>query len=199
MTHPLLGWRIDELARHLNTSRPYVALIGVPGVGKTRLAARLAARFQSRTILLPPPLAAGLEATGLGLEGEIEFLHGLAGLLGPGNFPAGNQLVVSDFWFDQTLAHAAGRLAAHDFAEFRQAEGPLSSTVPAARLRVLLTTSWPPSIPADAPCGALDVVRLQDALCEVALRPKMGPILQLSALDEQHVLEEVQAAIEAMR
>ena len=56
MVHPLIGWRIDELLRHLNDSQPYVALVGVPGVGKTRLAMQLAARCRGHAILLPPTI-----------------------------------------------------------------------------------------------------------------------------------------------
>ncbi len=58
MLHPLIGWRMDELLRNLNVGRPYVAITGVPGLGKTPLAQRLAAEFQGRAILLPEALAA---------------------------------------------------------------------------------------------------------------------------------------------
>jgi 2-amino-4-hydroxy-6-hydroxymethyldihydropteridine diphosphokinase len=200
MVHPLLGWRIDELARHLHDSRPYVALLGIPGVGKTRLAARLAEKFPGQAILLPPQLASSLKPPASpGLDREIQFLHGMAQLLAVGYFPAGDQLAISDFWFGQTLAYAKMRLPTSELKPFDEIESRLAATIVAPRLRVLLTTSLPPSTGPRDKTGGLDLGALQDALCEVALRPGGGPILQLSALDEQNVLEEVVAAIEAMR
>jgi 2-amino-4-hydroxy-6-hydroxymethyldihydropteridine diphosphokinase len=201
MVHPLIGWRVDELARHLNDSRPYVALIGVPGVGKTQLATRLAAQFQGQAILLAQPVAQSHspQPASPELGCEIEFLHRLTELLAPKSFPAGDQLAVSDFWFGQALAYAGQHLSASEFKTFREAESRLALTATTPRLRVLLTTSSPARSDPQSKDPSLDVDRLQDALRELALQPGVGPILQLPADDEQKVLEEVTAAIEAMR
>ncbi len=202
MVHPLLGWRIDRLARHLYDSRPYVALVGVPGVGKTRLACELAARCGGRAILLrPASQSPGTPAPGTPLAREIEFLGSMAQQLWSRGETA-DDLAISDFWLAQTLAYAELNLAAGGLAEFRQAESRLSESLAAPRLRVLLTRRRPQaattSTAATGP-GALDPERLQSKLCDLVRREQIGPVLQLSADDEQNVLEEVQAAIKAMR
>ena len=38
MVHPATGWTVAQLLNHLNTAFAYVALVGLPGAGKTRLA-----------------------------------------------------------------------------------------------------------------------------------------------------------------
>ena len=139
MVHPLLGWRIDRLARHLYDSRPYVALVGVPGVGKTRLACELAARCGGRAILLrPASQSPGTPASGSPLAREIEFLGSMAQQLWSTGETA-DDLAISDFWLAQTLAYAELYLASGGLAEFRQAESRLSESLAAPRLRVLLT------------------------------------------------------------
>jgi 2-amino-4-hydroxy-6-hydroxymethyldihydropteridine diphosphokinase len=38
LMHPVIGWTVGQLLDHLNTAPNYVALTGVPGLGKTALA-----------------------------------------------------------------------------------------------------------------------------------------------------------------
>ncbi|OHB69448.1 MAG: 2-amino-4-hydroxy-6-hydroxymethyldihydropteridine diphosphokinase, partial [Planctomycetes bacterium RBG_13_63_9] len=82
MVHPLTGWSITRLLRHLDTAIPYVAITGSIGAGKTRLAQRLAeclaGRIAARMIAEPIDLGR-LEAfyadpPGTAWQTELEFL-----------------------------------------------------------------------------------------------------------------------------
>ncbi len=191
LVHPLFGWRIDELLRHLDASRPYVALVGVPGSGKTRLAEHLAARFGGRAILRP---AQSLPAASPSLAGEIEFLRNLAGRTPAAVGSAASGWEIGDFWLDQTLAYAELRLPADELESFRAEFSRSAASRAAPRLRVLLTSSDPSVLP-----GAMtEAKRLQEKLIEVASRPGIGPLLRVSTDDAQNVLTETEAALTAM-
>ena len=63
MVHPLIGWTIGQLLSHLNSAANYVAVTGVPGIGKTKLARQAAVETASRFLADPvaeqvPPEAA---------------------------------------------------------------------------------------------------------------------------------------------
>ena len=66
LVHPLIGWTVADLLRCLNIAWPYVAITGAAGVGKTRLATRLAERFHGA--LLAPALPARRPVPGRELE-----------------------------------------------------------------------------------------------------------------------------------
>ena len=50
MLHPRIGWNLGRLVEHLRTASEYVAITGIAGVGKTRLAARLASTPECRLV-----------------------------------------------------------------------------------------------------------------------------------------------------
>ncbi len=56
MVHPVIGWTLAELCDHLRKGEPYVAIAGPIGVGKSRLAERLAAEIPVRIIAEQLPL-----------------------------------------------------------------------------------------------------------------------------------------------
>ena len=51
MVHPTIGWTVGRLLEHLDSAAEYVALLGLPGSGKTALAASLAQTFDGRLLL----------------------------------------------------------------------------------------------------------------------------------------------------
>src|SRR5262249_50809739 len=83
MSHPTIGWSIRELLDHLNLAKPYVALMGVPGSGKTLLAERLSQVACAYLLTRPNPLGAGRGGSyGPTYDRQIEFVRWYAQHLG---------------------------------------------------------------------------------------------------------------------
>ena len=53
MVHPAIGWSVRRLLGHLTHTQPYIAVAGVPGVGKTRLIRQVLARTSGRLMADP--------------------------------------------------------------------------------------------------------------------------------------------------
>jgi 2-amino-4-hydroxy-6-hydroxymethyldihydropteridine diphosphokinase len=214
MRHPTVGWTIARLLEHLNTARPYVAVGGPIGAGKTVLAECLRRAMSARFI------AESLDerrledfygdTVGRAWAMEVELLEQRKQLLSPANVEGGwaeNRLTVSDFWFDQSAAFARVWLEPERFVEFERRFTEFQRAVVRPKLLVLL----------DAPAEvlferinrrgrrgevSLTVERLeqirQSILRQVAL-PDVGPVLRIASLGPEQSLVEAVAAIESMK
>jgi 2-amino-4-hydroxy-6-hydroxymethyldihydropteridine diphosphokinase len=113
--HPTIGWSLERLLAHTCQAPPYMALLGSPGSGKTRLARGLVERFGGR-LIAQPSSGQGDDSSGRTLARQIQFLAAYGTLLsGP---PPQGEPWVSDFHFDQSLAYARAELAADQFVQF---------------------------------------------------------------------------------
>lgn len=175
--HPRIGWTLDELLRHLNTSRPYAAITGLPGSGKTRLAEAAVARTGGRLLSLPPETAvssaAGGDQAGPAWAVEIEFLAARTRQLSASAWPADAPWVVSDYWFGQSLAHAVARLPSEGQREFRREFAAREELVVAPRLIVWMETSGARL--------AAEGRRVDAALAGLLLGAGRGPVLRLAS------------------
>ncbi len=212
MLHPTTGWTIARLLEHLDTSLPYVAVAGPIGVGKSHLARRLA-QGEGADLMAEEVDSSRLaefyaNPSGTAWPMELEFLHQRGRRLAADHarWSAG-RLVVSDFWFDQSLAFAGVWLPEERREAFRREWERVGLGVARPKLLVLL----------DAPLEELrerirrrgrpceqglspDVLeRIRRAILDLAGRPGVGPVLRLAYDDPQAALVEVLAAIEAMR
>jgi 2-amino-4-hydroxy-6-hydroxymethyldihydropteridine diphosphokinase len=194
MVHPPTGWTVCQLLAHLDRSVDYVALMGVPGCGKTLLAAELAHRWGGRFLADPavfPRNPPALDPPSPDIGSQIEFLDARARVLASDQWPADGGLVVSDFGFDQCLAYAHVGLDAERFHEFEAQWHRGRERIVAPRLRVLLASTVP---------GRLGPHQgLAEELARCATRPRVGPWLVVGPADPDAALAEVAAAIEAMR
>jgi 2-amino-4-hydroxy-6-hydroxymethyldihydropteridine diphosphokinase len=212
MIHPTTGWTLSRLLEHLDTAAPYVAITGPIGAGKTELAERLARQTAARLIAEPLDLAQ-LEAfyadpAGRAWQTELQFLQQRSRLLAAGAPPwvDAPRLVLSDFWFHQSLAFARVWLAPEQLEEFRrQWEGARRGVV-RPKLIVLL----------DAPGAELlrrvvrrgrrgerslqveQLERIRQAILAEASQGDVGPLLRLTSDDADAVFDEVLAAVQAM-
>ena len=213
MVHPTTGWTIDRLLDHLNTAVTYVAIAGPIGVGKTRLAEKLAREISADAIfeqVIPRRLETFYaDPSGNAWAMELEFLHQRARLL-KRDSPRWSQpgrLRVSDFWFNQCLAFAGVWLSPEQLDAFGRRWEQTRRTVVQPKLTVLLDASTD---------QLLDRIRRRGRRCERRLtvelleqirqailtqanKPGQGPLLRVGAGEPEWVLEELLAAVEAMK
>jgi 2-amino-4-hydroxy-6-hydroxymethyldihydropteridine diphosphokinase len=217
MTHPVIGWSVARLLAHLDTALPYVALLGLPGRGKTRLAERLVESLGGR--LVPDPAAPavvgqcdtpGPTAGSPLYRRQIEYVECRAHVLDRRHWPEGNVLAVSDFYFDQCLAYARLALGPLESEAFCGAFLAARAEVVLPKLLVVLDTPRsvrPASQPSDS-ASAPQVRRslegpqrdaLASELSGLALRRDVGPVLYAGDAGLEARVAEVSAAIRSMQ
>jgi 2-amino-4-hydroxy-6-hydroxymethyldihydropteridine diphosphokinase len=212
MVHPTIGWTISQLLEHLDAATPYIAITGPVGAGKTELAERLARHVAAR--LIHDPLDTALleafhaDPASRAWPIELQFLRQRSELLRAGAPPwkDRSRLVVSDFWFRQSLAYARSRLATEQWEAFydhweradREVVQPkliVVLDVPAVELRQRVFSRGRPF---EGNIKVEQLERIRQAILDEAARPGMGPVLHLSNLTADAAFAELLAAVQAM-
>jgi deoxyadenosine/deoxycytidine kinase len=104
MLHPVLGRSMMQLLEHLERALNYVAITGVPGVGKSLLVKSLlanavATRVGAEAILDARPAGQPVEhAASRSLQVELEFLRDRCELLRNVKPTGKEPYAISDFW-----------------------------------------------------------------------------------------------------
>ncbi len=215
MIHPTTGWPIRRLLEHLDTAPNYVAIAGPVAVGKTQLASEVAQRTGARLILdeIDPQLLARFNAdpTATAWELETSLLHRRAALLAEcfsnASSDEATDLAISDFWFDQSLVYSRLSLTEPPQRQFERLWHELRQQVPSPKLLVLLQAPVDQLRERIARQGRTteqslssdELQRPHTGLREQAAQPDQGPVLVLNALDHKRAIEEVSAAMQAMR
>lgn len=212
MVHPAIGWTIEQLLNHLQTARPYLAITGPPGSGKSLLAAALARRAGGRLLCDPhsAPLAPHPgESAGSAVPIELEFIRRRAELLAP-SAPAWSgqaSLWVSDFWFGQTPAYAQTALGGSQLDAVIRRWREASDWVCPPKLIAIVDAppEWcadrvatPAALEAAGPAIAARIAEIRSAILAAADQPGLGPVLRLDGRDADPALEELTAAVAAM-
>jgi 2-amino-4-hydroxy-6-hydroxymethyldihydropteridine diphosphokinase len=189
MRHSITGWTIAQHLRYLETALPYVAVTGLPGVGHAAVAESVAQRTGARLLRDP----ATTDSTGHVQPAELELLDRRAGLLRRDAWPSNAATAISDFWIEQSCVLAAPHL---DESDLRSLELRLASLavelVPPKLLVVLQDCTLDRSEDTERAKAQ------RELLCR-ARRPGVGPLLVLPAGDPAGAVDEVEAAIAAMR
>ncbi len=211
MVHPAIGWTVARLLAHLDDAPNYVAVTGPVASGKTTLVDDLLTLVPATRIDEPVdhPSLRDAYAGPAGHAGDtaIQFLQRRAELLSESRQVGQAGLVVSDFWFDQSLAFARPWLSDAEFRVFCKLHRQIRGDVVQPKLVIAL----------DAPTEflarriakrnqaqertlaveQLDVLR--SSLADLVSQPNLGPVLRLDATEPQLALEETVAAIRAMQ
>ena len=210
MVHPPTGWTVQQLYENLQRRPIYVAVGGPIGVGKTELVRANASRVSARPVVetLPESLLKRFYADPEeeAWDTELTLMRQRSTALDAGRFSDGDELIFSDFWFDQSFAFATlwltgKRLDAFAAQWLAAKSGILRPTLVVmldapseillGRIKLRnrayessLTTQW------------LD--RLRKALHDQARLPDVGPVLHVDVTNGDPS-DEVAAAIGALR
>lgn len=181
MVHPIIGWSVARLLQHLNETLPYAAITG--WFDRRELAIQVAKRTDSRLIATDPLLSTA------GLQERLEQLSDIAQTLSADRLRC-DETIVSDFWFSELLIGASELLHLPDFERFEKRFEDVEGGVAGARLVVLVeSNAEPPSADAES--------------CYTTIRDAVGrwqgPVLEVSRYQESLALDEITAAIQAMR
>lgn len=215
MIHPTIGWTVGRLLEHLDSAPEYVALLGLPGSGKTELATSLAQAFEGRLLLhgLAPTTAKTPDSRPQGtvdppshrFARQIQFLDRFSSLPDQANWPRPEQLAVSDFYLDQCLAYARFELDQDQQAAFTKAWQEAEKRVVLPKLLIVLDVPPPgQSRPLDQQFASADsdsppTERLRQELLRLASRKGLGPVLFTGGTDQRTQYEEISAAITSMQ
>lgn len=218
MRHPTIGWTLAELRDHLRAAVPYVAIAGAPGIGKSELAAGVAASLGIRLLADPTKqfaeAAGGASASGPASAREIELLDARTTQLAeafatdretarPANQLCGT--TISDYWFDEALCHADSILPPVEAKEFRGRWESAAKKIVRPKLLVLLDAPadwiWNRVVSEQKPATWSDPAafdRLHRCIVERALKAGHGPVVQLDARRPDDARIELSAAVQAM-
>jgi 2-amino-4-hydroxy-6-hydroxymethyldihydropteridine diphosphokinase len=215
MRHPTVGWTLARLLDHLNTARPYLAIGGPIGAGKSLLAENvcraMSGRFVAETLDETKLEAFYADTAACAWAMELEFLEQRRQSLSLAKEDADQwaekRLAVSDFWFDQSAAFARVWLEPEKFLEFEPRFAEIRREIVHPKLLVLLNAPAEELFERVLRRGrrgetSLTVQQLEcirQSILRQAAQPDVGPVLKLVSLSPEDSLAEVTAAIEAMQ
>ncbi|MDA1054143.1 MAG: 2-amino-4-hydroxy-6-hydroxymethyldihydropteridine diphosphokinase [Planctomycetota bacterium] len=197
MTHPLLGRGILQLLEHLDHALNYVAIAGIPGVGKTQLVKAVALHSGAVPLFDVQPAARPFDSSpSPSLAAELKFLSDRRDMIQDIVFLRNEQYAISDFWLGQSLAYA-GQLPLEDYKEVEIEVSLLEGCqeIVSPKLIVLVEATFDDSL-RDKQTESL--LAIQRNLGQQLLEPGQPPMLRLDAANRSWNEMEIIAAIQAM-
>jgi 2-amino-4-hydroxy-6-hydroxymethyldihydropteridine diphosphokinase len=206
MMHPRTGWSIDRLLQHLSTAKPYVALTGLPGAGKTELARNVARMTGADVVTLAEGRGSPVVRSGSPQQVELEFVRARCERLADCEWANRGAWLISDFWLEQSLAYGRVELSPASQFAVSEAVAVARAVVVAPKLTVLLElvagdSGTPPGPAPQATAAAARVAldQLASELSNALNRPDLGPVLRLDGLNLNEATRELASALETMR
>lgn len=213
MPHPKIGWTVEQLLRHLDTATDYLPIAGLAGAGKNKLAQNAIAQLGGSLVTDPVTLEHAHSDTtksyGIELQAEIEFAKQRAEAISTrsARWNERRRLWISDFWVGQSsVTIRALSEGSRREALLRQWQAATQDACP-PKITVFLdaTPSWcheqlarrgKPKPPAKL-LPTFEALRKQ--MIEQTSQPGCGPVLTVDAQRPEHALEELVAAVLAMK
>jgi 2-amino-4-hydroxy-6-hydroxymethyldihydropteridine diphosphokinase len=188
LRHPVIGWTIAELLRHLDEAAPYVAITGPDPAASAELAASVATALGAQLLTGPDRPTSGEDSPTLLQAKELEFIAARRRVLTSALAGGSTDWQVSGFWLAESLAHvqAAGWPESVEQA-ITDELGRRASQVVRPKLLVLIDQA-----------GEFEQNGYRERLRELATRPGIGPLLLIEHGKQISPLEQVLAAVQAM-
>ncbi|MBX7071999.1 MAG: 2-amino-4-hydroxy-6-hydroxymethyldihydropteridine diphosphokinase [Pirellulales bacterium] len=203
MIHPTSRWTVGRLRAHLDRSPRYLTLAGMPGVGKTEIAHRVAAATGAVVLADPLPLIEADVSPRPPLEREIELAERRAVALDRDRLHSGKSWFVSDFWWMQTAIYSNLLLGLNELDLAIRHMVPLMRRIARPRLTAVLDAPiddlWKrarATNPALRAANEKEFQRLAEIYAEFAARIT-GPVLRLDARRQDAAITELVAAMAA--
>ncbi|HVX09665.1 MAG TPA: 2-amino-4-hydroxy-6-hydroxymethyldihydropteridine diphosphokinase [Pirellulales bacterium] len=181
MLHPSTGRTVGQLWTNLHSAPPYLAMMGPPGAGKTRLAREIAGRTDCDLVLdRPDELCGSPDCAGPGEGTELEFLARRARSLGARGERDRSVWTISDFWLPQSLAWAEARGGEPARARAEAAWRQLRHEASAPRFVAVFDLSVPVAGTASQVAAEAQFdERLRSAMQRLADEPGVPPVIRL--------------------
>ncbi len=192
LVHPLIGWTIKELYENLNSRNSYIAITSPIPTSAVSITKAVVQNTDTKEITEEnkTDLSHRLNPGSDPFQRESMLLVTRAELLSNLSFQRAEKDLVSDFWFDESLAVAQTFERKRDAEKLRQRWEELRNSVLRPTLRIWVS-----------PSGELDdrSQPLANAVESQFNRPGQGPYLRISESDWEWAIQDAVAAIEAMR
>lgn len=193
LPHPATGKTVAQLLVHLNDTPRYLALVGPPGSGKTRLARQVASQTGCRLLL---------DCAGPQAAEEIELfarrtlaLAGSADSLIPAH--ARHHWTISDFWLPQSLAWAEALAGEASRSQAEAALAVAGKTTIGPRFIAAMDLGGPSGCPQAENIDADDVSdRIRQAMWRLVSQRGNPPVIWLSSGDWSGAVAELLAIME---
>ena len=212
MCHPVVGWTMSQLRDHLAQSPFYLAIAGPIAAGKSTLARAMVDRHKG--LLIQEQFSSQQlkefyeDPAGQAWTTELEFLSRRRADLAVERdvWNDRNRPIISDYWFDQSLAFARVWLPQEKQSAYFERWQQLRKQVVQPRLIVMMdmpTDELLERIHKRARPGEemLNVARLdalRDSFQQQLQEPDIGPVMRLSIEENANWESELSAAIVAM-
>jgi 2-amino-4-hydroxy-6-hydroxymethyldihydropteridine diphosphokinase len=201
MVDPTSRMTIGQLWARYGSTPPYVAMMGPPGSGKTRLAGEVAQRSGCLLLLDAGDTTAEdhtrdpANSASPAFDREIEFLARRSRLITIENRPVG-QGMISDFWLAQSLAWSEVQGGAELAARVEPAYRQLERQVPPARCVAVVGVGSSPTDRTgdDVPHKDFDE-RLRTAMRSLVKQAGQPPLVWLATDNWEGAVAELMAAL----
>jgi 2-amino-4-hydroxy-6-hydroxymethyldihydropteridine diphosphokinase len=189
MIHPLIGWSVEQLLDHLNHAPQHVAVVGLAESRPEELARAAAAQVGACFVaesLASELLAGPTDPSGPALSRPIQFRDRIASVLAAANCPPATTLI-SAFCVEESEETER---------PLERSRQPATPTVLPIKLLVVLD-DWASLVAAKA--GTSAFAGDSHALLRWAVDDYQGPVLCAGRSDFEFQLNEITAAVVAMR
>ena len=195
LRHPVLGWTVGQLARHLATVPPRFALTGN---APTDLLAALASRAGASLVV--DPLVGGettaAKSTRPTCGQQLEFLQQRRQTLSKPDWTRPARAVISQFWLEESRLAGQASLSGSEWQAFQAQFEAQTAAIPPPKLLIIWLAQGAPRLAAQVPLPPDDYRQLVKQHLQSL---NLFPSVEITAADSRRFLQEAAAAVKCMQ